>query len=320
MVTPTSSDFDVRIKNPEISPIVEWDDDAAKFANGNHGEEESVAGAQSATINFSVRLGMGDNKYTPANWGKYFNACGIKDITWTTAGLEYKPLKEYDQKTITIWVYDIVTGGATPAGIVYKFAGCMGNVTVGCDGIGKPWIASFAFTGKCVDIADVSSASLPVGMDFDTAHPEKFLNSTLLIDSVAQCVSKFQLDVGNEISPLICQSDLTGYKHYQITNRKPRFSCDPIMQSVATEDIWANMISGLTGTEAIDTAAAVLTSNNFTLTIPKAQRIQSNLANREGIINLDANFRCLANGWTGALSDANLEPEATWSLLVGARS
>jgi len=320
METLAGSDFNARIVNPEISPIIEWDNDASKFANGNHGEDESVSGAQSATINFSIRLGIGDNIYSNPNWTKYFNACGIKNQTWTTAGMEFRPLKEYDNKTMTIWVYDIVTGGASPAGICYQFAGCMGNVTIGCDGIGKPWIASFSFTGKCVDIVDVANASLLDGMDFDTAHPEKFLNSALTIDGVTQCVTKFQLDAGNEISPLICQSDITGYSYYQITNRKPRFSCDPLLKAVATEDVWGGMMSGLTGTEAINVGTVSLISNNFTLAIPKAQQIQANSANREGIVSWDSNYRCLANGWTGAVTDSNLEPECTWSLLVGARA
>jgi len=320
METPTGDDFNVRVKNPEISPIIEWDDDAAKFASGNHGEEEAVAGAQSATINFSIRMGMGDSVILEPNWAKYFNACGIKGATVSTTGISYQPLKEYDNKPITIWVYDILTGSSSPTGLVYKFAGCIGNVNFGCENIGKPWIASFSFTGKCSDIADVANASLLDGADFDTAHPEKFLSNTLTIDTVNQCVTKFQLDAGNEISPLYCQSELTGITYYQITNRKPRFSCDPLMKSVATEDIWGDMISGLTGSQSINTVAVALASDNFALNIPKAQQIQANLANREGLVSWDDNYRCLANGWTGSVASATYEPEVTWELLLGTRA
>ena len=320
METPAGADFNTRIKNPEISPIIEWDDEASKFANGNHGEDEAVAGAQSATINFSIRLGIGDTIATAPNYGKFFNACGLKNVAYSAVGLEYMPVKEYDNKTITIWVYDILTGGASPTGVIYKFAGCMGNLTIGCEGIGKPWIGSFSFTGKCVDICKAENANLLNGMDFDTAHPEKFLNSDLTIDSVSQCVTKFQLDAGNEISPLICQSDITGYSYYQITNRKPRFSCDPLLKDLATEDIWAGLVSGLTGTEAINTGTITLESDNFTLAVPKAQQMQANISSREGLVSWDSSYRCLANGWTGAVADANVPAECPWTLLIGARA
>jgi hypothetical protein len=320
METPAASDFNTRIMNPEISPIIEWDDEASKFASGNHGEDEAVSGAQSATINFSIRLGIGTTIATAPKFTKFMNGCGLKETVHGATGVSFEPVKEYDNKTLTIWVYDIVTGGATPAGIIYKFAGCMGNVTVGCEGIGKPWIGSFSFTGKCVDIVDIAGASIPQGMAFDTAHPEKFLNASVTIHSVTNQLTKFQLDAGNEISPLISQAEMTGYSYYQITNRQPRFSCDPIMSSVATEDVWGRMISGLTGLDTTYVGPISLTSNNFSLVAPKTQKVQANVSSREGIVSWDNNYRCLANGWTGSIAAAGIAPEVAWYLLIGSKT
>lgn len=318
METLTGSDFDVKVRNPEVAPVIEPDDEASKYANGNHGEDEVVMGAQSGTISFSTRMNYAGNATTAPGWFKFANGCGAKTVTYAGTGVALQPLKEYDNKTMTIWVYDLELGGATPAGIIYKFAGCSGNMTMGAEGIGKPWMAAFTFTGKLVDIVDVAYASIPVIGDVDSAHPEKFLNNTMTIGSVNQCISSFQLDTGCEVSPLVCQSEITGYKNFQITSRKPRLSCDPLMQANSTEDVWNKMTSGLTG--AITTEALSIASNNFTLSVPKAQQIQAGVANREGLINWDANFKCLANGVTGAVADAGLSPEVTWELLIGSRT
>lgn len=318
MESPAGADFNVRIRNPEITPIIEWADDASKFANGNHGEDEDISGAQSATITFQVRLGIGDTVGAAPNYGKYLNACGIQDFAYS-AGRGWRPMKAYDTKTITLWVYDIETGGATPAALCYKFAGCMGNVVIGQDGVGKPMIATFTFTGKCIDIVDVEYASIPEGMDFDTAHAEKNLNQVLTFGAIVQKVSSWSLDAGNEVSPLINQGDITGYDYYQITNRKPRLSANPLAKAVSTDDPWGQMVSGLTGTQAVFVTGMGLTGGNIGLKIPKAQRVQSNPANREGIISWDTNWRLLANGWTGSLADSTCAAEVTWELLYGAR-
>lgn len=318
METLTSSDFDVKVRNPEVSPIIEPDDEASKYANGNHGEDEVVMGAQSGTITFTIRMSdAGDNTTEPKYW-KFAKGCGAKEVAYGGTGVALQPLAENDEKTMTIWVYDLESGTSTPLGLVYQFAGCIGDWNFGPEGIGQPWMASFTFTGKLVDILDVANANLPEIGAIDTVHPDKYLNSTMTIGGVNQCTTTFSLAAGNEVTPLICQNEVTGYKYFQITRRAPRFSCDPQLQSVATEDVWGKMVSGLTG--AITSEEIVVTGNQHTLTIPKAQQIQANVANRENIINWDANFKCLANGVTGAVADADLPPEATWELLIGSRS
>lgn len=319
METLTSADFDVRIRNPEFSPTIEIDDEASKYANGNHSEDEVITGAQSAQVTFSVRMGWGGTATTEPDYWKFLNACGLQKVVYGSAGIALQPLRAYDCKSITLWIYDIATCGASPAAVCYKIAGAMGTATIGCEGIGKPWMANMTFTGKLVDIVDVANADIPTLLGPDTTHPEKFLSTSATILGKTQQISKFQLDLGNEVSPLIDQSESTGYAAYQITKRAPRFSCDPLIKAVSTEDILGDMTSGLTG--AITTGAISLVSNHFTLAVPKAQQIQMNLANREGLVNWDSNYKCLGNGYTGAYADAGITGgEVTFELRIGARS
>ena len=317
METLTSADFDARVRNPEISPQIEMDDEASKYANGNHGEDEVITGAQSAQITFQVRMNWGGTATTEPEYFKFFNACGCNKVTYGSTGISLQPLKELDTKTITLWVYDIATGGASPGAICYKFAGAAGNVTIAVEGIGKPWVATFTFTGKFVDITD--ETTIPEAGSLDGVnYPEKFLCSDVEIFDVTEKVTGFELDADNEITPLINQADCTGYDYFHITKRSPRFSTDPLMSSVATADRLGNMTSGITG--AITTGEISIAGTNLSLHIPKAQEISMGVANREGLVSWDLNYKCLGNGVTGALAVDALPPECTWELLQGARA
>ena len=305
------SDFDVRIRNPEVTPIVEINDEGSKYATGDHGEDEAVMGAQSGTISCSTKLCTAGDVTTEPNWWKLAKGCGCDVATYTTTGIGLQPLKSADTQTLSIGVFDIQLGGSAPTAVAYYFAGCVGNMTIGADNINSAWMGNFEFTGKLTDIVDVANANILELTGIDTTHPERFLNNTVSVGGVSQCISSFQLDLGNEINPLICQSQATGYQQHIITARAPRLSMNPLMQSVATEDVWDKMVGTTPTTEAI-----TISSANMTLYVPKAQLLSAGVANREGLINWDQNYKCLRNGSTFA----TLPDEVTWELLIGARA
>jgi hypothetical protein len=144
--------------------------------------------------------------------------------------------------------------------------------------------------------------------------------NTVTIDSVAQKVSQFQLDFGNEVNPVLDQSDSTGYSHYAITARKPRFSTNPLLLDKTTDDVYQRMLNGVTGCP--DTYQVTVASQHFNLTIPKAQLINPALNNREGLVGWDQSYKCLWNGYTGSTTqgDTGLQPDDQWELRVGTRS
>jgi hypothetical protein len=296
------------------------DDEASKYANGHHGEDEVVMGAQSAQVSFSVRMTCSAAVDSEPKWWKFAKGCGLEAVAWASAGIGLYPRKAYDEQTLTIWVYDIQRG-ATPTAVCYKMSGCMGNMVIGADGVGKPWVANFTFTGKMEDIdMNIANADILELISPDTTCSDKMLNNTLLVGSTAINTSTFSFDPGNEIQPQINQAEATGYDYFAITSRKPRLSINPLMQ--ANRDVWGDLTSGLTGCPGTyelmlgDTGL----DNKYTLRIPKAQPISASLADREGLVNWDQNWKCLTNGTTGALADADLTEEDTFELLQGSRS
>jgi len=320
METLTSADFDVRIRAPEVTTTVEVDDEASKWARGDHGEDSVVTGSQSGTITFSTRLTRGTTVTTQPSWFKFASACGQLPVLYAGKGYGLQPRKQYDEKTMTIYVYDIKRG-ATPTAVCYKFAGCMGNMIIAAAGVGKPWMVNFTFTGKLSAIdMNVANGSILQMIIAEATCAEKFLNSDVYIGSHAEKVSQFQLDAGNEIQPVIDQKDATGYSHYGITSRKPRLTMNPLMDS--THDVYADVANGVTGCPSTYACMVGTTgiAGHVSLHVPAGQIISAGVANREGLVGWDLNIKCLANGYTGAVASGDLEPEVTWELLNGTRS
>lgn len=306
--TLADADHNVRLFGIECAPIFEIDDENSKYATGDHAEYESIVGAQSGTISFSCRMAWGGNVTTIPNYFKLFNACGYETKTYTSTGIGLMPVASKDCVSATIGVYDI-NRCSSPSAVCYKFAGCTGNVELGCEGIGRPLVAKFTFTGKLVSIADVANGDIPVLTSPDSELAEKLLNTTLTFGGTAQKISSFNLNAGNEIQPVIDQSENTGYHAYGIVTRKARFSCNPLVQLQADDAVYSRIINETTGTIALEL-------QNIKINVPVAQLISTALANREGLINWDQNYKCLRNGST----DSDIDDEATHDILIGTYS
>jgi hypothetical protein len=312
--TLTAADFNTRCFAPEVSPIFEVDDEGAKFATGDHGETTSIIGAQSGTISFTEKLAWGGAVTTIPNWFKWFNACGYETQTYTSTGIGLWPKKSCDCQSMTMWVIDI-DRCYNPKGLAYKFAGCVGTVEFGCDGIGKPISAKFTFTGKLTEIADLSKQDLEalnVLTSPDTELPDKLLNTTLTFGATSFKISSYKLTAGNAVTPIINQADVTGYDTYGISARKPRFSCNPLAGNLSSNEM-DNVYTRITEET---TGALVLTMQNMIIKAPVAQLLSATVANREGLVSWDENWKLCRNG----TSDSDLDDECTHEILIGTKS
>ena len=329
METLTSADFDFKVFNPTVAITVEADDEAAKYANGNHGEDVSVMGLQHGTITFSVKLAKNDTVAAPS-WAKFAYACGCAPVTYTveegepavtvTKGWALQPLKSYDEKTITLWLYKI-QAGASPKAVCFKYAGCSGKMTLGADGAGKPIMLNFTFSGALKDIDfGVANASIPEVNSLDTTCYERMLNASFSIDGLKRLVDTFSLDTGNEVTMLKSFEETTGIDFFSITKRAPRLTCNPLMQG-ATGTIKSDydfLFGSVTGCPTTPTLE--IETNNFVLTMPKCQLLTNTPGGRDGRSMFDQTWKLLNNGYTGAVIDSALPYEATWELLQGTRS
>lgn len=307
--TITSADFNTRCRNIEVTFNIEVDGEGAKYARGDHAEDESVYGVRSAQIVVDLRLAWGGDETTEPDTWKFLNACGLKTVTYTGSGIALQPLQENDEKTLTFKQY-LKSSGASPTAICNTFAGCAGNAVISCEKLGSPWYAKCTFQGKISGTSEtIANASIPFPTDMDQLHPEKFLNNTIYIGGKPVKVSSFSLDFGNEIQPVYDQADPSGISHFAIVSRKPRFSCNPMMQALTEDDPIGDVVAGCTGLYAID--KIIVRSNRSRIVIPRAQMLPPSQANREGHMSWDKTYKCLNNGVSGLLGDTGLTPECT---------
>jgi hypothetical protein len=313
----TSADFNCRLRGISCTPKWDEDDANSKFATGDHGEDESIAGARQGEISFAEKIAVPNpaDLSTQPVWEKFMRGMGCEVVVYATHGREYFPMQSADNTTMTLWhIYK--ENAAQPRGLALCFSGCKGSGDKGAAGIGKPYMMNFKFTGKYTRTLDLTTAQILVLTAPETALPEKMLSNNVGINFGSAnnlYISQFKLDFGNEVQPLINQGDLTGYDYFGIVTRKPRFTCDPIMKLRANEDFDTEVSSETTGTIQVTSALA---TPHITINIPNAQLITPAIAAREGYVSQNRTYRCLRN--TGAA--LSLPVEATWSILLGSRS
>jgi hypothetical protein len=312
-VTPADADFNARIYGGDLTIDVPVDDENSKFGTGDHGEDESIPGTQSATLKVSTKIAWGGAAATAPGWWKLLTGCGMVDKTYTTTGLAKHPKTAGDDTTLTIWVVDIIRG-ATPTAIAHKLAGCMGDGSIYCDGIGKPWMFEGTFKGKLSAVEVITSgANQFVLTSADTALPEVLLSNAVTIGSKAKKISSFRLSFGNDVQPQVNQSEATGFEFFGIVNRRPRFSINPLMVSLSGDTDSDTPFASL---KAGTVAAGTIVGAHHTLTLPRMELLSVAQASREGLVSHDLNYKLLRNG----SADAVLDAETCWEFLQGARA
>lgn len=309
---PADADFNNRIYGIEPSLNIDFDEDVANIATGDHAELSGLSGKQSGQISFTFPMHWGGAVATAPNWSKIAQACGLYEHAYTTTGIGYQPLKQMDNITYTIAVFDMDLGGASPNSTCYLFAGCKGNMVISAENNGK-LMAACTFKGKLVDVLAVANANIPEPTGMQATLAEKLLNSTFTINTVTQWISGFSLDLGNDVQPVINQSQTTGYDYFYIASRKPRFSCNPLQIAVGADDVLDRMISDTSGVISLATT-------NLTLYIPRAQLMSMALANREGLVNWDQSYICQRNHNGLSAIQAAIPNECTFELYQGARA
>lgn len=325
--TLTSSDGDVRVRTVELSTLqVEFDDESSKYLTGDHTHDEAIAGIARGTIDFSIKMAMGEMVFATSGattstpklpYKKYLESAGltvsaspstdyaVEDGYWLLS-----PEKEADELTSTIALYDIETG-STGKGIEYKLAGCMGTFQLNVEGTGKPFMGQFSMQGKVSDVANVAHANLPT-FDDDaclSTIADPMLNTIVRITEVNQdgsakvgatpysmCLNKFGLDGGITVAEIQCQSDQYGIKNNVITTRDPRITCSPMLVSITDFDFWSAMDDMKTyKLEILAYRDPAKTKLGLSVIAPRCQLIQANGADDNGFRRQDMTFRPLRN-------------------------
>lgn len=245
------------------------------------GRLSGVSGPRMGKISFRTDLGW-DGTVTMPTWASVLlPLCGVVESSQV-----YTPRSEdvgTNVKTGTIGVYQ--------AGRLKKILGAVGNCKMVFP-TGRMAYADWEFTGVWQDVTD-TAALTPT---YPTASPIKYSSATTTYNSVAKKNEQVTLDFGNVIKLIEDESTAAGYAHALVVDRNPKLTINPLSTLVATHDTYG---AWLASTEsAFSLALDGPTDSTITLAAPKAQIINNQEGEREGVETEDIELQCNKNGAT----------------------
>jgi hypothetical protein len=312
---PATANHVIRLRNVAFTTDPDIDDENAKFADGTHAEDLSIPGAQKGTFSCEVKCNVGAAATTAPAWWTLAAPCGcVATSAYSTTGIGLVRRKAQDDTTYSIAIYDIEIGGGSPVTTIYKFAGCMGNMVIGCDKTGAPWLAKFNFSGKLYDIIDGTAIALTSP---GVVVPQAYLSHAASINGAAVSMPNWSFDLGNQLGMVPSQADATGISHYIIKESRPRFTCNILAVKQATKDVLAEFLTKPDSNGILTNAAA---ASKLSLNVVDAQNISMKPSSVEGLAAWELGFKALHNGVPASLIDSTLTYEDTFELLQGTRA
>lgn len=246
-------------------------------SQGSFSHLPAVAGPYGGTLTFKTEL-FGNGAAGVPGWASsLLPACGWVESTGTFSPATEAPGSNV--KTATVAVY-----GDGTRKILRGAAGTFQIMMTA----GQIIMIEWTFTGVWQPVTDVSI----LAPTYPTIIPLRFASATLTLGGNAiGCVESLNINAGNNVILRECptNSDDSGYAAGLITDRRVTGNMNPESRLVATEDIYGDWLSGTE--EALNIA---LTDGTDTITInaPKAQKINVQEGERNGLEIDQIEFQC----------------------------
>jgi len=239
----------------------------------NLGQLESLPGARSAKLSFTVELAGSGTAGTAPAWGKLMKACGCSETVVPSTSVTYAPASS-SIPSMTLAMY--------MDGVIKKIWGARGTFQLVLEK-GKPGLINFTFTGADFSVTD---GALLSGVSYTTVKPPVFLGVSFTYDSYAARIAKLSLDAGNNLTLADDITKSSGHFSALITERDPRISFDPEMVTVATKDFFGQL-RGDAGKALSLSGLGSVAGNRVALSAPKCQIEEVKIAERSGYFALE---------------------------------
>jgi hypothetical protein len=141
----------------------------------------------------------------------------------------------------------------------------------------------------------VTSVAL-ISPTYPTAKGLRFAGGLAEWDNVNMCVESVTIDSGNNVIMRECPTTEAGFLSAFITDRRPVISANPEAATVAAQDRWAKWLSESEHELELDLSGP--TTSVLSFDAPKAQIINSQEADRNGMVTDEIEFQCNKNGAT----------------------
>lgn len=235
------------------------------------GSLASVPGALMGVFRCRVELrGSGAAGTLPYYAQTLLTACALKNTNTPSTSDELNPISaETDETCVTIGLYE--------DGVLKRIKGAMGNAVITGE-YGRRAFIEFDFKGVWVDPTD---AAAPTSSDESTA-PLRVASCVLTLNgSYHPKVSRFSLDLGNQIHLRPDIETEAAVLHAYCAERLPRFSFDPEAELVAAHDFFGKFKSG--ATLALSLQIGTTTGNRILITADKLQYADPKTTDSNGL-------------------------------------
>lgn len=239
--------------NPEFEDITEKERERRNLA----GYHPGVLAQRVGRITFEKELSAGSA--TPGWAAKYLTACGLGYATGAYRRDARHPL-------ISASTVNTLTLGLYQDGVFHRLHGAMGTCVISGEA-GKVARARFTFTGKYVKPSDVAL----LAPTYETPALLRLADAAFAVGAMAPKISRFELDLGNEVEPFHDASHEDGILYYMIADFQTRLKVDPIMSLVAEQDVYGLFDES---TESAVSIACKNGANTATIAMTKAEVVE----------------------------------------------
>ncbi|QIG66820.1 hypothetical protein EVB27_151 [Rhizobium phage RHph_TM16] len=170
-------------------------------------------------------------------------------------------------------------------GVQHQMPGCYGTFDIEAEA-GQYAKVNFDFQGIYVAPTDVA---VPTNLTYETTLPAMVELAQLRVDDFNAIVSKYTLDIANEIQPRPDVSSANGYIGLRLVDRKPEGGIDPEADLVAQHDFWGKLSAATRMPFTIRCGTVV--GNIVTIIHPQVQYSGLTYQDRNNILNYDAGLR-----------------------------
>jgi hypothetical protein len=281
--TLAAADAAFNVYDPMIQCTLEME---SRQGQGGFGMLPSVPAGRIGVATFRTMLEWDGTTTEPAWADTFLPACG-----YVKSGQVYTPRSEApgsNVKTLTIGLYQDDGAGST---VFKRISGAMGSFTVNLP-TGRPGFIEWTFTG----VWQPPTAVTMITPTYPTVMPLRYAGGLAEWNNVNLCVESATINSGNTVIMRECPTTAAGYISAFITDRVPTVSINPEASTIAAQDRWA---AWLASTEfALELDVAGPTNAVLSFDAPKAQIINSQEADREGMVTDDIEFQLNKNGAT----------------------
>ena len=335
-VIPQNSDYNLRLRGQTLAITIDFDDEASKYATGDHAEDFAIPGFQKAAVSVTEKISVPATTISgPAFplWSKLLSAMGLQLSEYVTGGtlkgMGFRRLAAADDITCTVYITE-KQAGASPTAMQWRISGAKASGTLGASGNSPVLTLVANLTGVFQGNQTITNANIPQLTSPETAIPVVMKNTTVALKdftvasptTLQRAITKFSLDFGNDIQPIIGQYSSTGYLYFFIASSKPKLILDPLQLPKETEDLEA-----IVQTNEPRTLDISFTNSSpvLTLEVPNAQLApHPTFGANNGLRSHERSYRCLRNNlgssYGGGAANTALPDECVFELLIGTRS